>query len=119
MVVLVLTVGCTWGATEAIGTTGFAVIPDNEAAQMIGGDGVGYECNQLCWPTFRLECDTQPQSACSTAYAFNETWMCGYTGSGECYDVPTIVGWWADCEWTDKCRQSGDWQPFWGTDCMQ
>ncbi len=116
-VVLALMFGCTWAATEASDTAGFAVIPDNEAGQIIGGDGVGYEC-LLGYPRFYLPCeDETQQSQCSTAYAFNAMYYCAYTGSGECYDMPTIVGWWADCEWTDKCQQSGGWQPFWGTDC--
>lgn len=39
VVVLALTVGCTWAATQASDTAGFSVIPDNEAAQILGGVG--------------------------------------------------------------------------------
>ena len=114
LAVLALTVGCAWAATEI---SGFTAVPESEAAQIVGGDGVGYECF-LTSPMFYLPCSSEPQSQCSTAYAFNPTYTCAYTGSGECYDQPTIVGWWAECEWTNECQQSGDWIPFYGTDCM-
>jgi hypothetical protein len=117
VVVLALMVGCVWASTETASAAGFTVIPDNEASQMIGGDGVGYECNQMCWPTFHVTCEEESQSMCSDAYAFNETRMCGYTGSGQCYEEQTVVGWWAECEWTNECHQVGDWQEFWGTTC--
>ncbi|MCX5646844.1 MAG: hypothetical protein NTZ17_19525 [Phycisphaerae bacterium] len=116
--VLVLTGARAWAATEAPRTAGFAVIPDDEAAQVTGGDGVGYECNVLQRPTFYWPCGDESQSECSTAYAYNEAWSCSATRFGECYDQPTIVGWQAQCEWTNECQQSGDWVPVWGTDCM-
>jgi hypothetical protein len=114
LAVLVLMGACAWAATEI---SGFTAVPESEAAQIVGGDGVGYECF-LSSPRFYLPCGDEPQSQCSTAYAFNATYTCAYTGSGVCYDQPTIIGYYAECEWTNECEQSGDWVPLWGTTCM-
>lgn len=113
VVVLVLMGACAWAATEI---SGFTTVPESEAAQIVGGDGVGYECF-LTSPRLILLCSDEPQSQCSTAYALNPTYTCAYTGSGECYDEPTIFGWYAECEWTNACQQVGDWEPLWGTTC--
>jgi hypothetical protein len=43
VVVFVLTAGYAWGATEVSCTAGFTVVPDNEAAQIVGG--AGWACN--------------------------------------------------------------------------
>ncbi|MCX5646845.1 MAG: hypothetical protein NTZ17_19530 [Phycisphaerae bacterium] len=116
VVVLALTVGRVWASAETSSAPCFTAVPESEAALIVGGDGVGYECF-LTSPMIYLPCSSEPQSQCSTAYAFDPTYTCAYTGSGQCYDEPTIIGWYAECEWTNACQQVGDWVPLLGTTC--
>jgi hypothetical protein len=96
--VLALTVGCTWGTTEAFDTAGFTVIPDNEAAEILGG--VGWACNELQWPEhFERECGGA-QAECSYWLYWYETHKCGTALSGQCDDSVIVIGFsWGDCVW--------------------
>ncbi len=96
-IVLALTVGCTWAATEASATAGFAVIPDNEAAQILGG--LGWACNTLQWPEEFYPCGATEED-CSTWTLFYETWQCGPADSGQCDDSGLVIGLsWGACAW--------------------
>jgi hypothetical protein len=94
--VLVLTGACAWAATEASGNAGFAVIPDNEAAQILGG--LGWACNTKQWDSAFYGCgDT---GDCSYWILFYETWQCGPADSGECDDSGLVTGMsWGACTW--------------------
>ncbi|MCI0484395.1 MAG: hypothetical protein L0Y78_07420, partial [candidate division NC10 bacterium] len=81
--VLALTVGCTWAATEASDTTGFAVIPDSEAAQIRGG--LGWDCNDLKWTFDYSLCDEYGTEEDCTYWVIQyETWGCEPAPSGQC-----------------------------------
>lgn len=95
--VLALMVGCTWAATEASGAAGFAVIPDNEAAQILGG--VGWACNTKQWDNEFYPCG-ETEEDCSVWVLFYETWQCGDAPSGECYENTIVTGLsWGACAW--------------------
>jgi hypothetical protein len=97
VVVLALTVGCTWAATEASGTAGFAVIPDNEAVQILGG--VGRQCNVLYSSEDYYPCGYTEEDCNVWVYTY-EVWQCGWAPSGECDDSAYVTGWrWGGCIW--------------------
>jgi len=108
VVVLTLTVGCTWAATEASGTGGFAVIPDNEAVQILGG--YGWQCNTLQWPEDYWPCGYTEED-CSTWVYWYETWQCGPAASGQCDDSGLVIGLrWGGCVWDpvlEVCERDG------------
>jgi len=100
--VLVLTFGCTWAATQASGTAGFAVIPDDEAAQIVGGDGYVCDLEHALWPDIRRYCfNNGSQTACGTD---DWDWLiprygCVPAESGECPTYYLVVYEWGDCGW--------------------
>lgn len=119
VVVVVLAVGGAWASTEISKTVGFTTIPDNEAAQIVGGSGRA--CNTLVQPFLYWPCGRTP-STCSTTYVFNEAWQCGDAPSGECEDIMTAYWYWAPCTWygdeeSGYCEQSGDWEAGYGPIC--
>ncbi len=95
--VLVLTGACVWAATEASGTAGFAVVPDNEAAQIRGG--LGWTCTHLHQESAFYPCgDTEED--CSTWVIQYETWECEVASSGQCDDSGLVIGFsWGACAW--------------------
>lgn len=100
--VLALTVGCTWGATQASDTAGFAVIPDNEAAQIRGG--LGWTCTREQWPDELYPCDDyESQEECTYWTLFYRTWECELADSGQCDDSAIVIGFsWGPCVWSPE-----------------
>lgn len=114
VVVLALMVGCVWASTETASTAGFTVIPDNEAAQIVGGSG--RQCNTLLWPLMYWPCGRTPET-CVETYVFNVAWQCGDAPSGVCDDIETDCWYVAPCAWygdteSGECGQSGDYEPM-------
>jgi len=111
VVVLALTVGCTWAATEASGNAAFPVIPHNEAAQILGGDG--WQCNVLVWDANYYPCGSTEEDCSVWVYTF-ETRQCGWAPSGECDDSAVVLGLvWGYCVWNPQgagdCSPDGTW----------
>lgn len=97
VVVLALTVGCTWAATQA---SGFAVIPENEASQILGG--LGWQCNTLQWEydDENLCHNYGTEEDCTYWVLFYDTWQCGVADSGQCDDSLIVIGFaWGACAW--------------------
>ncbi len=100
VVVLVLTVGCTWAATEASGTAGFAVVPDNEAAQILGG--LGWTCTQQRQESRFYPCG-ETEGECTYWVIQYETWECEVAPSGECDESGIVIGFsWGACAWNPE-----------------
>jgi hypothetical protein len=118
IVVLSLVVGCAWASTETSGTAGFIVIPDEEAAQIVGGDGracntqVQIEGWWWCDGTW-MGSDPLPEWDCSGQFTYiYERWVCGDAPSGECYETWMTGQAWCACQWYPEyqnCSPNNDW----------
>ena len=104
VVVLALTVGCAWASTEASAAAGFAVVPDNEAAQIIGGDG--WTCTYLEWSAGYAPCG-YTEETCSQWYDFFEVWRCESADSGECYESVVVGLRYGNCAWDPEFEVCG------------
>jgi hypothetical protein len=109
VVVLALMVGCTWAAPEA----GFAVVPDNEAGQIVGG--FGYQCTGVRWPFAIWNCGDD--QACDIWVVWFAVGQCAPALSGECDDTQLMLGLiWGDCAQdpdTGACSPDGS---YWEAD---
>jgi hypothetical protein len=120
LVVLALTIGCAWGATGISATGGFAVVPDKEAVQIIGGDGK--TCTHMIQEYHWFWCDgtymdIPPASPdCDGGYlsVYPERWECEDAPSGECDDSNLMDGlYFCQCHWyaeSQTCEVDGEWQ---------
>jgi len=110
---LVLTGACAWGAT---GTSGFTPVAENEATQIVGGDGVGYVCDieNPITPPELVQCyNNGNDTGClyGAWYWIMPRLECVWAGSGECYNVPLVQIEYGACTWkaeTKECKYDGE-----------
>ncbi len=104
--VLVLSGACAWGATEI---SGFTAVPENEAAQIVGGDGYGYYCDLAhpLYPEVWIPCQPNgynPPTDCaySNWYFLELRYGCAEGGSGYCYNYDMEGGYFGECGWNPE-----------------
>lgn len=116
VVVLALTVGWAWASTEISSTAGFTLVPDKEAAQVVGGQG--RTCTDLYWTNMWFDC-IESGDSCGESYWFFETWGCEDAPSGICPEGYK-VGWiWCYCQGEPpNCSPDGNWYPCYVWACL-
>jgi hypothetical protein len=118
LAVLALTVGCAWAATEL---SGFTAVPESEAAQIVGGDGPGYECDytpghEIGGPERYYPCtnshDPNNPGCAEGAWCYvMARYGCVWKGSGECYMNTWPYIEYGACAWdaeTGACVPDGE-----------
>ena len=110
MVVLTLAVGFVWGATK---TSGFAVVRESEAAQIVGG--AGYVCDPNAFSEEKYwGCEKDPNNpACGTgAWCYRMARRgCIPADSGECDEYLLPMFYYGACAWnpeTGECMPDGE-----------
>ena len=103
-IVLVLTVGCAWAAPEVPDTAGFTAVPDNEAAQIVGGTGRVCDLQNPVYEEYVLMCSNNgdpnhPGCATGKWYYQMARYRCADAESGECYEYFMVYQEHGDCGW--------------------
>jgi hypothetical protein len=114
---------------RAASEAAFAVIPDKEAVQIVGGSGracnvqVQIEGWYWCDGTW-MDNPPLPEEDCwggQFTYLY-EYWVCGDAPSGQCEDnIEMWIVVWCPCEWFPEyqnCSPNNDWDGYWGYACQ-